>query len=478
AELSATAEAIAGGDLSRRVPEAGTLEFRRLSAAFNRMSERLAGNLQSLSTELVQRRQAEAALRDSERQLQDINAHLEQQVRERTADLAAAKEAAEAASRAKSAFLANMSHEIRTPMNAIIGLSRLLEQELGDAAQRQRVAKVGAAADHLMGLINDVLDLSRIEAGKLALEQVTFAPQALIDRIVDMVALAARDKGLQLVVQVPHDLPAAVRGDERRLAQVLLNFLGNAIKFTEKGQVSLNVRLGCGQSAHCRVKFEVSDTGIGLTSEQQARVFEAFEQADASTTRRFGGTGLGLTISRELCTLMGGELGVSSELGKGSSFWIELPLVCVEGSEALDATLPRLTSSAPPAELPSWPGLRVLVVDDNPVNLEITEAMLARYGLVCDCAADGTVAAAQAQAHDYALILMDMHMPLMDGLEATRRIRAMPGHGLTPILAMTANVYADDQERCRQAGMNAHLAKPIDPAELTRVLAAWLPPAV
>jgi CheY-like chemotaxis protein len=237
------------------------------------------------------------------------------------------------------------------------------------------------------------------------------------------------------------------------------------------GEVGLRVQMLRREGQQVWLRCEVWDTGIGLSPEQQARVFDAFEQADVSTTRRFGGTGLGLTISRQLCQLMGGQIGVASQLGEGSRFWIVVPLQTPQEFTPAEA-LPQ------PARGPvRWDGHRVLVVDDNPVNLEVMQAMLVRHGLVVDCASDGVLAVARAQSQAYDLILMDMHMPLMDGLEATRRIRALPLHARTPILAMTANVYEEDRERCQAAGMNAHLAKPIDVQALEKALDRWLAPA-
>jgi signal transduction histidine kinase/ActR/RegA family two-component response regulator len=469
AALSRAAEAMAEGDLGSRAPQGGTEELRRLSDSFNAMGEKLGANLQALSRELDQRQRAERALLESQTQLRTMNQELEAQVRERTADLASAKEAAEAASRAKSAFLANISHEIRTPMNAIIGLGRALATESEHASQRARLAKVDHAAHHLMGLINDVLDLSRIEAGKLVLEEVDFAPRDLVAHIGGIVELLAADKGITLHTEVDAALPERLHGDERRLSQILLNLLGNAIKFTASGEVRLKAHAVSAVSEFggaVRVRFEVTDTGIGLSDAQQARVFEAFEQADVSITRRFGGTGLGLTICRDLSLMMKGSIGVQSRLGEGSTFWVELPF-------GLATTVwPSGPSAA--AGSPQWSGRRALIVDDNPVNIEVMALMLAAHGIGCDSAADGQAAVELASQHLYDLILMDLHMPVMDGLQATRLIRQQRLNRDAPILAMTANVYEEDRERCHAAGMNAHLGKPIDADELVRVLNAWL----
>lgn len=393
--------------------------------------------------------------------------HLEELVRSRTVELERARIDAEAASRSKSTFLANMSHEIRTPMNAIIGFTHLLRREITVPGQLDKLEKITGSAKHLLAIINDVLDLSKIEADRLQLEEVPFSVLTTLDHVRSMMADRIASRHLELREEIDPRLPGlTLVGDPLRVGQILINYLSNAVKFTEHGHITLRAQILLEHDAAVVLRFEVSDTGIGIAPEQQTRLFEAFEQAEAATTRKYGGTGLGLVISRRLARLMGGEVGVQSEQGKGSTFWFSARF---ERGSAEQVTRPVPVASRVRA------GARVLLVEDNPINQEVARELLERAGLVVEVAANGVEALQKVSAARFDLVLMDIQMPVMDGLEATRRLRAQYDAHLLPILAMTANAFEDDRRRCEEAGMNGHLVKPVDPERLFSALAQWIP---
>jgi PAS domain S-box-containing protein len=467
-------QALAGGayDLEHRVLINDEVRWVRVRVHLTRNASGWATSATGTVQDITERKQLDA-------ELEQHHNHLEDLVNQRTIELAEARDEAESANRAKSAFLANMSHEMRTPMNAIIGLSHLLRRDLADSRHLDRIDKINGAAQHLLHLINDILDLSKIEAEKLQIESIDFALRPVLEDAENLMRESASKRGLLLRHEIDPALPAHLLGDPVRIGQIILNFLSNAIKFSEQGEVITRIRLLESSPASHLVRIEVEDHGIGLNDAEKTAVFQAFEQADNSITRKYGGTGLGLTITKRFAHLMGGEIGVTSQPGVGSTFWVTARLGHVVAQS-------RLTDAKPdaPAEKieqliariqQEHAGQSILLTEDNLLNQEIAAELLHDTGLRVTVADNGRQALDKVQETAFDLVLMDISMPVMNGLDATAAIRSLPGYDTLPILAMTANAYEDDRLQCINAGMNDHIGKPVNPAVLYQTLLRWLP---
>ncbi len=434
---------------------------------------------------------------DRDRRLQGVFAaardvterkRLDQVLQEKNIELENAKAVAEKANLSKSDFLSNMSHEIRTPMNAIIGMSHLaLKTEL-TPRQHDYLKKIQSSGQYLLRIINDILDFSKIEAGKLTVEQTEFDLDKVLENVANLFTAKTTAKGLKLVFDVGRDVPNELIGDQMHLGQILINYANNAVKFTDAGEIDVIIRLREQSERDVLLYCAVRDTGIGLTEEQRGQLFQPFHQADTSITRKYGGTGLGLSISKKLAELMHGEVGVDSEYGKGSTFWFTARLgkatgikrqqvrsADLQGHHALEGDDNENDAPWLVAErLVAIKGARILLVEDNELNQEVAAELLVDAGFIVDLAENGAIAVNNVKQATYDIVLMDMQMPVMDGVTAAREIRKLPQFAELPIIAMTANAMEGDRQRCLEAGMNDHIAKPVEPDDLWKVLVKWV----